>query len=417
MALTYKTVFLSDTHLGTDAALAERLFEFLQNVDCEELVMVGDIIDGWFLETHKHKPMPEMHRRVLDAVFAKIENGTKVTWVTGNHDGKLRGKAFAALRHREGGFHGINITNAYAYAQPVPADERQSGEADIRRWKVIHGDHFEPKAFRQNRFMRGVYRAVDYVWAGASIYASGLSRLTHDWFRIHSAPLGWLKHAGKSVIGSFSKSAAKPRNDKTDGVICGHIHKAELRKMGPKYYANTGDWVESCTALAVDAQGRMELVRWGEKREQIPALQGQRYPRETDPNPYEAMRVKHTYPALRAIGRLWAGTNRKELFAKAAKAKGTLEKGDLAQLYEDQARKLTALSDALKLHQSGEFNRQAMVEDKAALKDLKKELKQTWNALSKIEDRAKKLDKYRGALFPGKYAPDGKRLPHRLEMN
>ncbi len=240
--LTFRAIFISDIHLGTASCQATRLLDFLRHTDSRELYLVGDIIDGWQLRRRWY--WHQTHNDVIQKVLRKARKGTRVTYIAGNHD--------EAMRHFLGlAFGGIDIR-----------DEAVHVTRDGRRLLVIHGDLFD-----------AVVRGAKWLaHVGDFLYMVSLK--LNRWFNHARASLGlpywslaqFLKHKVKnavSYIGNFEEAlAAEARKRGFDGVICGHIHKAEIRDIGGILYCNDGDWVESLTALVETHDGELRIIDW-----------------------------------------------------------------------------------------------------------------------------------------------------------
>ena len=240
--LRCRAIFISDVHLGTLSCQAERLLDFLRHTDSDDLYLVGDVIDGWQLKRRWY--WHQSHNDVIQKVLRKARKGTRVTYVAGNHD--------EALRHVIGvAFGGIEIR---AEAEHVTADGR--------RLLVIHGDLFDAV----------VQQAKWLAHAGDSLYVAALK--LNRWLNHWRAKLGFpywslaqfLKQRVKnavSYIGKFEDALAhEARRRGFDGVVCGHIHKAEIRDIGGILYCNDGDWVESLTALVEMHDGELRIIDW-----------------------------------------------------------------------------------------------------------------------------------------------------------
>jgi len=240
--LRVRSIFISDIHLGTPGCQAEALLDFLRQTDSKYLYLVGDIIDGWQLKRRWY--WHQTHNDVIQKVLRKARKGTKVVYIAGNHD--------EAVRHFLGvAFGGIAI-------EP----EADHVTADGRRMLVTHGDLFDAV----------VNNAKWLAHVGDFLYMATLK--VNRWFNHARARLGlpywslaqYLKHKVKnavSYIGEFEAAlAAEARRRGFDGVICGHIHKAEIRDVGGILYCNDGDWVESLTALVELDSGELKLVNW-----------------------------------------------------------------------------------------------------------------------------------------------------------
>jgi UDP-2,3-diacylglucosamine pyrophosphatase LpxH len=242
--LSHRTIFISDTHLGTRGCKAEALADFLAHNDCATLFLVGDIVDGWQLKRRWY--WTEAQSQVLAQIIRKVDGGTRVIFVPGNHDEFAReyaGRLFA----------GVEI-----------AKEAIHETADGRRLWVLHGDRFD-----------GVITCAKWL-AHLGDWAYGMALRWNDhlfaarkYFGLPYWSLSaWLKHKVKNAveyISCFEEIVAREAHLRgVDGVVCGHIHHAEIRQIGDVLYLNDGDWVESCSALVEDAHGNMEILRWAD---------------------------------------------------------------------------------------------------------------------------------------------------------
>lgn len=240
----YRTIWLSDIHLGTRDCKADYLLDFLRCTESDKLYLVGDIVDGWRLRRGWH--WPESHSTVIQKVLRKSRKGTEVIFIPGNHDEFLRpyvNMDFGGIRLL---LHDTHIT------------------ADGRKLFILHGDEFD-----------GVMRYARWLaYVGDRAYYVAL-RMNH-YFNLLRQKMGkpyWslsahLKHKVKSavqLISEYEKNISDiARKEGCDGVVCGHIHQAEIQQYGDITYYNDGDWVESCTALVEHMDGQMELVYWTE---------------------------------------------------------------------------------------------------------------------------------------------------------
>jgi UDP-2,3-diacylglucosamine pyrophosphatase LpxH len=255
----HRTIFISDTHLGTRGCKAEALADFLAHNDCATLFLVGDIVDGWRLKRRWY--WTEAQNHVVAEILRKVDAGTRVIFVPGNHDEFARdytGRLFA----------GIEIVN-----------ETIHETADGKRLWVLHGDRFD-----------GVIVCAKWL-AHLGDWAYGMALRGNDLLSTLRRQLGlpywslsaWLKHKVKNAVEYISRFeeivALEAHQRGVDGVVCGHIHHAEIRRIGDVLYLNDGDWVESCSALVEDAHGTMEILRWTapsqrrapRRRDQVPA--------------------------------------------------------------------------------------------------------------------------------------------------
>ena len=244
----YRTVFLSDIHLGTRGSRADFLADFLGSITCDKLFLVGDIIDGWRLR--KSWYWDTHHDSVLRLILEMARDGTEIIYIPGNHDEMFR--AWLPMRLE---IAGIRLCQDAVHET-----------MDGRKLLVMHGDEFD-SVVRYARFL---------ALLGDRAYAASL--VVNCWFNQIRRRLGlpyrslsaWLKRQVKGAVMAIDRFeialAAEARRRGVDGVVCGHIHHAEMRDIGGILYINDGDWVESCTALAEHADGRLELIDWAERR-------------------------------------------------------------------------------------------------------------------------------------------------------
>jgi UDP-2,3-diacylglucosamine pyrophosphatase LpxH len=242
----YRTVWISDVHLGFPGCRADFLLDFLHRVTCDRLYLVGDIIDFWHMRRGLY--WPQAHNNVVRTVLGKAKHGTEVIYVPGNHDELLRahdGLLMGQLTVRERAVHET---------------------ADGRRLLVMHGDEFD-SVVKCSRLL---------ALAGSQAYALLLraNRLVNFARSKMGLPYwslaGHLKHKVKNAVNFISNFesavALAARRHGADGVVCGHIHRAEISMLGDTLYMNCGDWVESCTALVEHADGKIELLHWSDQQ-------------------------------------------------------------------------------------------------------------------------------------------------------
>jgi UDP-2,3-diacylglucosamine pyrophosphatase LpxH len=240
--LSVRSVWISDLHLGTPGCQAAALLDFLKTVECETLFLVGDIIDGWQLGRAWY--WPQSHNDVVQKLLRKARKGTRVIFVPGNHDEFAR-------RYVDHSFGGVEVVDEWIHET-----------ADGRRLWVTHGDLFD-----------GVIQCAKWLaHVGDSLYEFTLRLNRH--LNVWRARLGlpywslskYLKHKVKravSYVSDFEVAVAREaRRRGVHGVVCGHIHHAEMRRIDGILYCNDGDWVESMTALVEHADGRLELLDW-----------------------------------------------------------------------------------------------------------------------------------------------------------
>ncbi|UXI69149.1 UDP-2,3-diacylglucosamine diphosphatase [Tahibacter amnicola] len=250
--LRFRTIFISDIHLGTRDCRAEFLLDFLRSTRCNHLYLVGDIID---LEALEHTPYwPALHSQVMAEFLDLAATGTQVTYIPGNHDARLRGLAGQRIG-----------------AIDIALDAIHVG-ADSRRYCVCHGDEFDPE--HQGRSW--------LKWFGDRGYRflCALNRGLNALRRRLRLPYFALSILAKSSIGKAvdfirryeSCAIDSARSRGLDGQICGHIHFGTIRREGGVDYMNDGDWVEHCTALVEHFDGRFELLHWTDRRAALAQL-------------------------------------------------------------------------------------------------------------------------------------------------
>jgi UDP-2,3-diacylglucosamine pyrophosphatase LpxH len=247
--MRYRSLWISDVHLGRTGCQAELLADFLRRHDCERLYLVGDIIDGWKLRQGWY--WPQSHANVVREILSKAEQGTVVQYITGNHDEFLRRYVDHAMH-----FGNISIAN-----------EAIHHTADGRRLLVLHGDSFD----MITRYFRRIAIAGDTAYHGLMRANIVINNVRARFDKPQWSLSAFVKHQVKravNFVSAFEEAVARDcRRRGLDGVICGHIHHAEMRKIHGVTYYNCGDWVESCTALAEDMNGRFEILRWVQQQD------------------------------------------------------------------------------------------------------------------------------------------------------
>jgi len=238
-----RTIWLSDIHLGTAGCKADFLLDFLRHHESDTLYLVGDIIDGWQLK--KGWTWHQSHNDVVQKVLRKARKGTRVIFIPGNHDEFARqyvGHAFGGIEVVEDAVHTL---------------------LDGRRLWITHGDLFD-----------GVIQHAKWLaYLGDNLYTLILA-LNHSFNRVRArfnfpywSLSQYLKHRVKNAVAFIDRFehvlTHEARRRGHDGVVCGHIHKAEIRSIDGILYCNDGDWVESLTALVETAEGELDIVHWG----------------------------------------------------------------------------------------------------------------------------------------------------------
>jgi UDP-2,3-diacylglucosamine pyrophosphatase LpxH len=249
----YKTICISDTHLGTKDCQADILNNFLKHHTCENLFLVGDIIDGWKIQQNKWK-WQQSHSNVLRRILGMGKHGVYITYVTGNHDEFLR--PFVIDTFRMGNIHIVN--------------QAEYRSIDGKLFLITHGDMFD-----------GITRLAPWI--------SFLGDKAYDFVLALNGKFNWIRHRlgfGYWSLSQYLKGRVKKAIDFIfqfeqnladfcakrgyDGVICGHIHHAEIKTMpNGIIYMNDGDWVESCSALVEHYDGRWEIVYWNTRTDDV----------------------------------------------------------------------------------------------------------------------------------------------------
>jgi UDP-2,3-diacylglucosamine pyrophosphatase LpxH len=240
---TYRTIWISDLHLGSAQCQADVLLDFLKYNDSEKLYLVGDIIDFWSLS--KKMYWPRKHNTVIQKVLRKARHGTQIIYVPGNHDDNIR-----------------DYDN-YVFGDIVVKNQDVHTTSDGKQFLIVHGDEYD--AIAQYHQWIAKLGSVGYdflLWINRILrpIRRGLG------IQSHFSLAGYVKFKVKNIvqfISEYENSIVSTLRDKElDGVICGHIHHAEIKEMDGFLYVNTGDFVESCTAVVEHFNGNLELVHW-----------------------------------------------------------------------------------------------------------------------------------------------------------
>lgn len=237
-----RTIFLSDIHLGTKGCQAELLLGFLSKYDAEVIYLIGDIFDGWKLRRGWH--WPEDHNDVVQALLDKARLGTRIIYIPGNHDEIMRGYLGTH-------FGGIEVVRDAEFTT-------RSGH----KYLVTHGDQYDVIVVNAKWLAMLGDRAYNFlIWLNPRI-----NQVRRLWSGQYWSLSKWAKQQVKQAvnfIGEYEEVLADDaRRGGYDGVICGHIHHANIRKIDDITYVNTGDWVESCTAVIEGEDGVLRLVDW-----------------------------------------------------------------------------------------------------------------------------------------------------------
>ena len=239
-----RALFISDLHLGMRAAQVTRLTDFLMGHDADTIYLVGDVVDGWRLAKSWH--WPAEYHRLAEQFIAKALAGTRVVVLPGNHDEFLReylGTYFGEVEFVDRTIH----TTAQGKTYLVIHGDQFDIVVAHAKWLAHVGDWAYRAALRLNTLVNWIRRRLGLTYWSLS---------------------AWAKHKVKnavSIIGRFEEALSlEARESGVDGVICGHIHYADMHERLGVHYVNTGDWVESCTAIVETPEGVLELVRWSD---------------------------------------------------------------------------------------------------------------------------------------------------------
>lgn len=241
----YRTIWISDVHLGTRGCNADMLIDFLDRVDSDIMYLVGDMIDGWRLK--KRFYWPAAHNDVVWRLLKRARRGTRMVYIPGNHDEMFR--QFSGLD-----FGGIAIRRKAIHET-----------ADGRRLLVLHGDEFDVITLAHRWLAHLGDVAYETLMVVNRWVNSARRRLNMPYWSLSKHAKAKVKNA-VAFISHFEEVVAHAAGARgVDGVVCGHIHTAEAREIGGVQYFNDGDWVEGCTALVEHYDGRLEILHWADE--------------------------------------------------------------------------------------------------------------------------------------------------------
>jgi UDP-2,3-diacylglucosamine pyrophosphatase LpxH len=242
---TYRTIAISDVHLGTKDCKADQLVNFLKNNACENLYLVGDIIDGWKMQQNRMR-WKQSHTNVVRSILGHAKRGTKVIYIAGNHDEFLRSLIPLNLT-----FGMIEIHNQYEHVG-----------INGKHYLLVHGDLFDGITRLAPWLSFLGDRAYDIVLSLNSKFNWVRRKLGFGYWSLSKYLKARVKRAVDFMFQFEKNLSAYCRKRGFDGVICGHIHKAEIKIIEGTQYMNTGDWVESLTALVEHWDGSWEIIIW-----------------------------------------------------------------------------------------------------------------------------------------------------------
>ena len=242
---SYKTVFISDIHLGAKMSQADKLLDFFKTFECEKMYLVGDIIDCWAMRGRNY--WPQSHNDVVQKLLRRARKGTEIIYIPGNHDEFMREYCDAEFGHillqREAVHVGVNGKIFY----------------------VTHGDQFDVVTTNA----KWLAHLGSWAYDVSIMISLGLNKIRHALGMPYWSLSSYLKQTVKesvNFIGNYEETLSDYVHKKGfDGIICGHIHHANIRQIGDMTYINCGDWVESLTAVVEHHDGRFELIEWSKK--------------------------------------------------------------------------------------------------------------------------------------------------------
>lgn len=255
-----RSLFISDIHLGTSGCNANILLEFLRRYEANTIYLVGDIIDGWRLSSGWY--WPQSQNDVVQKLLRKVRKGARLIYLPGNHDEFLRD------------YVGLNFGNIDIVDRAIHV------AADNKEYLVLHGDQFDVVVAHA----KWLAHLGDWAYSFALWSNDIVNRVRRKLGLPYWSLSAWAKLKVKNAvnfIGQFENVLAdEARKSSVNGIICGHIHHAADRNIDGIRYLNTGDWVESCTALVEDFDGTMRIVRFAEELR----AEGVSLPATTDPS-------------------------------------------------------------------------------------------------------------------------------------
>lgn len=248
----YRSIFVSDVHLGTKDCQADRLNNFLKHNSCDTLYLVGDIIDAWKIQQNKWR-WKQSHTNVVRRVLGHAKRGTRVVFIAGNHDEFLRPM----------------IPYGFSFGLIEIHNQIEHIGADGRHYLVVHGDLFDGITRLAPWIAFLGDRAYDFVLILNNKFNWIRRRMGFGYFSLSRYLKYKVKKAVDFVFKFEENLAAYCKKRGFDGVICGHIHHAEIKEINGVAYMNDGDWVESCTALVEHWDGRWEIITWTKEKDNV----------------------------------------------------------------------------------------------------------------------------------------------------
>lgn len=244
---TYKTVFISDVHLGTKMSQADKLLDFFKTFECEKMYLVGDIIDGWAMNRSKY--WPQSHNDVVQKLLRRARKGTEIIYIPGNHDEFMRDFC------------------DFEFGHIILSKESVHVGVDGKLYYVTHGDQFDA-VITHAKWLSHIGSWAYDVSIIINIYLNKIRKLFGMPYWSLSSYLKQTVKESVNFIGDYESTLSNyVKSKKLNGVICGHIHHANISDMDGIQYMNCGDWVESCTALVEHHNGKFEIIKWKHKND------------------------------------------------------------------------------------------------------------------------------------------------------
>ena len=245
----YRTIWISDTHLGTSGCKSKMLLEFLEETDSEYLFLVGDIVDGWRMR--KKMYWPQEHNDVVQKVLKKAKNGTRVVLIPGNHDEVLK-----------------DFTN-FSFGEISIKNEDTHQLADGRKVLITHGDEFDAVIINARWLAKVGSALYEYLLKLNNVFNFIRRKMGLSYWSLSQYLKKKTKHATNFISNFEFAVSDRARRENADVVVCGHIHRPEIKELNGVLYCNDGDWIESCTALVEDEIGNLSILNWPEEREKL----------------------------------------------------------------------------------------------------------------------------------------------------
>jgi len=238
----YRAIWISDAHMGTRNCHADFLLDFLRSTESDTLYLVGDMVDGWQLADSWY--WPQSHNDVVQKILRKARKGTQVVIIPGNHDEFLRqfGK--------------------HDFGRVKLAPQAVHTLTDGRKLLVLHGDQFDSVVQFAPWLAHIGDEAYEFMLSVNRLFNALRARLGMSYWSISAYLKRRVKNAVNFVSAFENVVILAAKKHHVQGVVCGHIHKAEMREIDGILYCNDGDWVESCTALVEHLDGRLEILHW-----------------------------------------------------------------------------------------------------------------------------------------------------------